>query len=164
LSFLPDSGKRNVATPHGAGPTDSDGGENGVRDNEPNWGLAFGSGSFLIVWCLGFAADVPFETLMMRATVGAVLGTLLGVMVGYTLTGLRTLREDLDKGARVDFTVGEDEEPLLARPEAAPRPTAGADGESREAVVPQAPEPEHDPFKPIDYKAAAKQVQSVTPE
>lgn len=125
----------------------------GLRDNEPNWGLAFGSGSFLIVWCLGFAAHVPFETLVMRATVGAVLGTLLGVVVGYTITGLRALREDLDKGARVDFTVGDDE-PLLPKQEQAP------EGEA-ELVVPAAPGGEAEPFKPIDFKNAAKQVQSM---
>lgn len=128
-----------------------------MRDNEPNWGLAFGSGAFLIVWCLGFVANVPFETLMMRATVGAVLGTLLGVVVGYTITGLRALREDLDKGARVDFTVGADEPLLPLRPEKAPAP----EDETRELVVPAA---EAEPFKPIDYKNAAKQVQSMVQE
>lgn len=132
-----------------------------MRDNEPNWGLAFGSGSFLIVWCLGIVADVPFETMMMRATVGAVLGTLLGVVVGYTISGLQALREDLDKGARVDFTVGDDEPLLPPRPE---KPAATAEvGEVREQVVPQAAaEPE--PFQPIDLKSAAKQVQSMAQE
>lgn len=130
-----------------------------MRDNEPNWGLAFGSGSFLIVWCLGFVADVPFETLLMRATVGAVLGTLLGVVVGYTISGLRALREDLDKGSRVDFTVGEDEPLLPPKPEPAPTPAS----EVREQLVPQA-EASPDPFQPIDYKSAAKQVQSVVQE
>ena len=137
------------------------GGNLGVRDNEPNWGLAFGSGAFLIVWCLGFVANVPFETLMMRATVGAVLGTLLGVVVGYTLHGLRALREDLDnKGGRVDFTVGDDEPLMPTRP--AKAEAAEAPPEVREAVVPEATAP--DPFQPIDFKNAAKQVQSVVPE
>ena len=135
-----------------------------MRDNEPNWGLAFGSGSFLIVWCLGIVASVPFETMMMRATVGAVLGTLLGVVVGYTISGLQALREDLDKGARVDFTVGDDEPLLPPKPEkAAAVDRASHDGEVREQVVPQA-EAAPDPFQPIDFKHAAKQVQSVVQE
>lgn len=135
-----------------------------MRDNEPNWGLAFGSGAFLIVWCLGFVANVPFETLLMRATVGAVLGTLLGVVVGYTINGLRALREDLDKdkGGRVDFTVGDDEPLVPAKPDAAAAPKApAAEDDARELVVPAA---EPDPFKPIDFKHAAKQVQSVVQE
>lgn len=139
-----------------------------MRDQEPNWGLAFGSGSFLIVWCVGFLSKVPFEDLIGRAVVAAMMGTLLGVMVGYTISGIKAMREDLDKkGHRVDFTVGDDDEPLPQPLTARPRAKTGALGDEggegvRERVVPAAEGAEG--FQPLDYKAQAKQVQSMVQE
>lgn len=132
-----------------------------MREQEPNWGLAFGSGSFLIVWCLGMVSHVPFEVSLGRATVAAVLGTLLGVVVGYTLTGLKTLRSGLDatndKGARVDFTVGEDLDPLPSEKAMKDHGTDGSELSGGQV-------PAEQPFKPIDYKSSAKQVQSAAKE
>lgn len=130
-----------------------------VKSRETNWGLAFGSGSFLLVWCLGHLAQVPIDVLLLRSTIGAILGALVGLLVGQTVRGLVSMYEEIDKGRQitggtVDFTVG--------TPEA----------EHAELRVPAAPivetkqESATDPaaFKPIDYKQAAKQVQSMIQE
>lgn len=130
-----------------------------MRHDEPNWGLAFACGSFLIVWVLAAWSGVSYDVMLMRGGLAALMGGLLGVGVGYTLSGLGALYADLhEKGASVDFTIADDE-PLLPRPS---RANSLDDApESREAVVPQAPA---DPFQPIDLKSAAKHVQSLVQE
>lgn len=134
-----------------------------MRDDEPNWGLAFACGSFLIVWCLAAWSGVSYEVMLLRGGVAAILGGGLGVLVGYTIGGIRALREGLhEKGASVDFTIA-DEEPLLP----VARPAAGdpdAAPEARERVVPRAAEPvgpSGESFQPLDLKAASKHVQSL---
>lgn len=131
-----------------------------MRHDEPNWGLAFACGSFLIVWALAAYSGVSYDVMLLRGGIAAILGGLLGVMVGYTLSGLGALYADLhEKGNSVDFTVSDDE-PLLPMPTRANPHALDDEPAYREAVVPQATEP----FQPIDLKSAAKHVQSLVQE
>lgn len=124
--------------------------------NEPNWGLGFGSGSFLLVWCLGFLANVPMDVLVLRATIGSIAGCLVGILVGQTVQGLSAMRASLEKadaarstGTVVDFTVSGGTDELRSTVPAA-RETADGSGE--------------DGFKPVDYKTAAKSVKHMIQE
>ena len=122
-----------------------------MRRHEPNWGLGFGSGAFLLVWCLGFLANVPMDVLVLRATIGAIAGSLVGILVGQTLQGLSAMRDSLEKtdaaratGTVVDYTVSGGTDELRA--------TVPAAGDGDEA------------FKPVDYKQAAKSVKHMIQE
>ena len=53
-----------------------------MKDRGPNWGLAFGSASFLIVWCLGFLSNVAVETIALRSCVATILGAVTGLLMG----------------------------------------------------------------------------------
>lgn len=131
-----------------------------MRHDEPNWGLAFACGSFLIVWGLAAYSGVSYDVMLLRGGIAAILGGLLGVLVGYTLSGLGALYDDLhaEKGNSVDFTVADDE-PLLPKPSKPGAAMHHDEPEFREAVVPQA-----EPFQPIDLKSASKHVQSLVQE
>lgn len=127
-----------------------------MKRRGPNWGLGFGSGSFLIVWCLGFLANLPIDVIAMRACVAVILGALVGIMVGQMIEGLQTIRDDLvrseQKGTQIDFTLPATEDELIM---------PGAT--SAEGRVPQAAgTPET--FQPLDFKQAARQVQSMSKE
>ncbi|MDB5097843.1 MAG: hypothetical protein JWM80_2264 [Cyanobacteria bacterium RYN_339] len=130
-----------------------------VRDREPNWKLAFGSGSFLLVWVLGLMAGVPLPWVLMRACVAAGLGLALGAVVGMTLKGLRTLAHEPPppRGGKLDVMVQDD----LAAEMAAEMAAEKAAETEATKVVPQAPA---DPFQPIDFKQAAKHVQGLMSE
>lgn len=121
-----------------------------TRGNEPNWGLGFGSGAFLLVWCLGFLKNIPMDVLVLRATVGAIAGSLVGMLVGQTVSGLLAMRNSLERadqarttGTVVDYTVAGGPEELSATVPAA----RGAEDEGG--------------FKPTDFKAAAKAVKQM---
>lgn len=125
-----------------------------MRDREPNWKMAFGSGAFLVVWLLGLAAGLPLDLVLFRAVVGALLGAVLGVVVGMVLKGLADLAREPEKGHRVDFTVAAGDEEM---------PAPGMEMPAEAArVVPQAAPA--DPFTPIDLKSAAKHVQGMVNE
>lgn len=123
-----------------------------MNDREPNWGLAFGSGAFLLVWCLGFTSGVPIEVVAVRAAMATILGALVGILVGQTLGALRRLAVNPPKGAKVDFTLPAEEDSLktlveerkVARAEAPPEPAAA--------------------FEPLDFKKAARHVETVIKE
>lgn len=134
-----------------------------MKERGPNWGLAFGSGAFLIVWSLGFLSGVPIEVIAMRACVATMLGAVLGIVVDQTLEGIRSLKEDLKKGSQVDFTV-----PASADETQAP----STDPTVLSQRVPQAPPPEAAPpspnaadgFTPLDFKQAARTVSAAMKE
>lgn len=131
-----------------------------ARDSGPNWGLAFGSGSFLIVWLLGFMANVSIEVIALRACVATILGSLVGILVGQVAQGIQALKDDQTKGKKFDFTVPADDAEL-----AGPL-GAHADSDERTSVVPQAagvPNPSTnaaEAFQPLDFKQAARQIQN----
>lgn len=142
-----------------------------MKDRGPNWGLAFGSASFLIVWCLGFLSNVAVETIALRSCVGTILGAVIGMLVGQTLEGLRTLRTETAKGSKVDFTVPAAADELTATdaPAAGATTTSTAPGASPAATsasttVPEAPAAVGPDFKPIDFKSAARQIQATMKE
>jgi hypothetical protein len=124
-----------------------------IRNREPNWKLAFGSGSFLLVWVLGLMAGVPLPWVLMRACIAAMLGTALGAVVGMTLRGLKSLANEppAPRGSKLDVMVTDDAEEAPSEP---------APAEATK-VVPQAA---NDPFQPIDFKQAAKHVQGLVNE
>jgi len=143
-----------------------------MRNKEPNWPLAFGSGSFLLVWLVGFSSGLSLETVAVRGLIGALLGAAVGFGVGHTLTGLKALKREVAKGQRIDFTLqGDEEEPLaplgaegpLAAAATAPAPPSEPD---LNRTVPQAaPAPAaSESFQPIDFKQAAKQVHGMIQE
>lgn len=138
-----------------------------MKDRGPNWGLAFGSGSFLIVWSLGFLSGVPIEVIALRACIATMLGAVLGIVIDQTLEGIRSLKEDLKKGSQVDFTVPASAEETgtapqtPSTPESASQrvpqaPPAAAEGPG----VPPPPASGTDGFAPLDFKQAARQVQA----
>ena len=127
-----------------------------MRDNGPNWGLAFGSGSFLIVWLLGFLANISIEVVALRACVATIMGSLVGIVFGQVLRGIQTLKNEQAKGVKVDFTLPADEEELVVPPPGAP--------DERSAVVPQAAPAPAEAFQPLDFKQAARQIQSTLKE
>ena len=153
-----------------------------MKDRGPNWGLAFGSASFLIVWCLGFLANVAIETIAMRACVATMVGALLGIVVGQTLEGLRAMRAEVLKGSQVDFTVAENLTPPAAGHEASaaqagatvPAAPAGttssavpgtaAPSGAASATVPDASPAVGPDFQPLDFKSAARQIQATMKE
>lgn len=124
-----------------------------MKRNGPNWGLAFASGSFLIVWCLGFLAQLPIEVVAVRAAIAVLLGAVVGLLVGRMLEVLARMQElaaqSAAKGLHVDFTVASD---MSADDEAAP--------DERTLVVPAAPIAGESGFQPLDFKQAARHVQS----
>ncbi|HEY9723538.1 MAG TPA: hypothetical protein V6D47_16120 [Oscillatoriaceae cyanobacterium] len=123
-----------------------------MNDRGPNWGLAFGSGAFLLVWCVGFTSGVPIEVVAVRAAMATILGALVGILVGQTMAALRRLAVAPPKGAKVDFTLPADEEELQA-------PIV----EERKVAKAEAP-PEPAGFEPLDFKKAARKVESVIQE
>jgi hypothetical protein len=125
------------------------------RDREPNWKLAFGSGSFLLVWLLGIVANLPLDLVLFRSAIAACLGACLGAVVGMTVRGVLNLAKEPDKGQRVDFTVpvGTDELNLPNAPE--------FPSEASKVVAAATPA---DGFQPIDFKQAAKHVQGLVRE
>lgn len=142
-----------------------------MKDRGPNWGLAFGSASFLIVWCLGFLSNVAVETIALRSCVATILGALVGLVVGQTVEGLRTLRKESQKGSQVDFTVPAGADELApagaeATVPAAPSTTAPGMGAPAGAAttVPEASAATGPDFKPLDFKAAARQIQATMKE
>lgn len=132
-----------------------------MHSDEPNWGLAFACGSFLLVWCLAAFSGVSYEIMLLRGGVAAILGGGLGVLVGYTLAGLKTLHAGLhdEKGASVDFTIADDGPAL---PRRGPVEGDGGEPEAREQIVPQAGPAGS--FQAVDLKSAAKHVQSLIQE
>lgn len=133
-----------------------------MKDRGPNWGLAFGSGSFLIVWLLGFLSHVPIETIALRACVATMMGAVVGMMVEQTLEGIRSLKEDMKKGQQVDFTVQADDD------EAAPPAEAASASRTVPAAPPPAPPPapaaDDGGFAPLDFRQTARQVQATVKE
>lgn len=132
----------------------------------PNWGLAFGSGSFLLVWSLGFMANVPIEVVAVRATMATILGAMVGILFGQTVSGLRTMYKDgPKKGGKVDFTLPADDLELTVPPVLKDMPQASADkpGSAATAKVPAAPAPEAG-FQPLDLKKAARHVETMIQE
>ncbi|MFP5503470.1 MAG: hypothetical protein ACLGIN_13355 [Candidatus Sericytochromatia bacterium] len=133
-----------------------------MKDRGPNWGLAFGSGSFLIVWSLGFLSGVPIEVIALRACIATMLGAVLGIVVDQTLEGIRSLKEDLKKGSQVDFTVPASAEETV--PQAPPTPESASQrvpqAPPSAAEAPGVPPPADDGFAPLDFKQAARQVQA----
>jgi hypothetical protein len=121
-----------------------------LGNREPNWKLAFGSVSFLLVWVLGLMAGVGLGMVLFRALTAAALGTALGAVVGMTLKGLKNLANEppAPRGGKLDVLVADE-------PAEEPPPAEAS------KVVPQA---EADPFQPIDFKAAAKHVQGLVKE
>lgn len=136
-----------------------------MKDNGPNWGLAFGSASFLIVWLIGFLTGLSIEVIALRSCVATMLGALVGILFGQVLRGVQTLKDDLGKGRKVDFTLPADDDELLV-----PKPGPSAD--ERTSVVPQAPGaaapgPSNntaEAFQPLDFKQAARQIQNTMKE
>lgn len=134
-----------------------------MKDSGPNWGLAFGSASFLIVWLLGFLANISIEVIALRACVATILGSLVGLMFGQVLRGIQTIKNDTAKGSTVDFTLPADELELSVPP-----PGAGMPGDLS-GTVPQASPttPSANPaeaFQPLDFKQAARQIQNTMKE
>jgi hypothetical protein len=139
-----------------------------VKDSGPNWGLAFGSASFLIVWMLGFLTGLSVEVIALRACVATMLGSLVGLLFGQVIAGIKAVKDDPTKGTKVDFTVAADDDDLdelLKSPVPAP-------GE-RTATVPQtSPAPglsapsanTAEAFQPLDFKQAARQIQNTMKE
>lgn len=134
-----------------------------MKDNGPNWGLAFGSASFLIVWLLGFLTGISIEVIALRSCVATMLGALVGILFGQVIQGVRTLKDEPAKGQKVDFTLPADDDELLV-----PKPGPSADERTR--VVPQAPAapgPSNnadEAFQPLDFKQAARQIQNTMKE
>ena len=120
-------------------------------NQEPNWGLAFGSGSFLLVWCIGILASVPIEIVAVRTAIATVLGAGVGLLFGKVIVGLKAMFDEPAKGGSVDFTVPASDDELLGASELS-------------SVVPQADSAEPAPFEPLDFKVAARQVQSLMQE
>ena len=133
-----------------------------MRDSGPNWGLAFGSASFLIVWCLGFLSGLSIEVIALRACVATMVGALVGLVFDQTLRGIRAIQEDQSKGSKVDFTVPAGDDELPASPAADRSPSEPSE---RTSVVPQASDDAPgEAFQPLDFKTAARQIQSTMKE
>ena len=119
-----------------------------MKAKGPNWGLAFGSGSFLVVWLLGLSANVTIEVVAVRATIATIIGAAVGMLLGQTIEGLHKYANTPPaKGHQIDITLPADEAELRVPPP----------GEL-ERVVPA--EPAGESFKPLDFKKAARQVQT----
>lgn len=134
-----------------------------MKDSGPNWGLAFGSASFLIVWLLGFLANISIEVIALRACVATIVGSLVGIVFGQVLRGVQSLKDEQVKGQKIDFTLPADDMELTVPP-----PGPAAPGE-RTGVVPQASPatPSANPaeaFQPLDFKQAARQIQNTMKE
>jgi hypothetical protein len=134
-----------------------------MKDSGPNWGLAFGSASFLIVWLLGFLANISIEVIALRACVATIVGSLVGIVFGQVLRGVQSLKDEQVKGQKVDFTLPADDLELTVPP-----PGQTVPGE-RTGVVPQASPttPSANPaeaFQPLDFKQAARQIQNTMKE
>jgi hypothetical protein len=130
-------------------------GARAIRNREPNWKLAFGSGSFLLVWLLGVVSSLPLDLVLFRSVIAAGLGSCLGAVVGMTLRGVLNLAKEPEKGRRVDYTVpvGTDELDLASAPD--------LPSEASKVVPAASPQ---DVFQPIDFKQAAKHVQGLVKE
>ena len=113
-----------------------------MRSKGPNWGLAFGSASFLIVWLLGLLANVPIDVVSVRATIATILGAVVGLLLGQAVEGLAALMKQVPtKGQRVDFTVASDDNELHMPP-----------ASELERIVPEAsPHPKAKVFQPLDF-------------
>lgn len=146
-----------------------------MKDRGPNWGLAFGSASFLIVWCVGFLSNVAIETIALRACAATILGALVGIVFGQTLEGVRSLRAEVLKGSQVDFTVKADPDeltpvgaestvPAAAGPASSTAPGTAAPSGAASATVPDASPAVGPDFKPLDFKSAARQIQATMKE
>jgi hypothetical protein len=93
------------------------------------------------------------------------LGSLVGIVFGQVLQGIRTLKDDQAKGQKVDFTLPADDDELSVN---VPAPT----GDERTSVVPQAPgtaaagpsNTTAEAFQPLDFKQAARQIQNTMKE
>jgi hypothetical protein len=141
------------------------GGSRVVRDNGPNWGLAFGSASFLIVWLLGFLNGLSIEVIALRSCVATIMGSLVGILFGQVLQGIKTLKDEQAKGQKVDFTLPAEDDELTM-------PLPGASAETLSSVVPQASSPATpapsknaaEAFQPLDFKQAARQIQNTMKE
>jgi hypothetical protein len=139
-----------------------------VKDSGPNWGLAFGSASFLLVWTLGFLAGLSVDVIALRACVATMLGSLVGLLFGQVLAGIKAVKDETPKGSQIDFTVAADDDlDELLKPGA-----AGAMGAERTATVPAAATPgpsapsvnTAEAFQPLDFKQAARQIQNTMKE
>lgn len=114
-----------------------------MKDLDINWALAFACLAFSGTWLVGLGAGVPIETVALRATVGLLLGAGIGLGIDAVVRQLAPLAKapppHQQRGSRIDFTTPEETDPKL--------PTKEGEG---------------DAFQPLDFKATARHVESLT--
>lgn len=121
-----------------------------------SWGGIFGSGAGLITLFICFMIAVPFEVMIGRLVVASLMGSMAGVVVGWVIGAIATMKpkkgEADDKGGRVDFTVGEEQQALRA---------GGAITMAPDLLTTSG---EVEAFQPLDLRSAAALIQPGLPD
>jgi hypothetical protein len=122
----------------------------------------------LIVWTLGFLTGLSVEVIALRACVATMLGSLVGLLFGQVIAGIKAVQADPGKGTKVDFTVDSDDDDLdelLKAPVSAPAERTATVPQASSVPGPSAPSANTaEAFQPLDFKQAARQIQNTMKE
>jgi hypothetical protein len=139
----------------------------------PNWGLAFGAGSFLLVNALGLSHDIPVDLIAVRALTATIAGAACGVIFGKTVEAFKEILSQNTKSGGVNFALPEmgpeSLDLMLDKPvniEAlVPKDIRNEEQQAEKAADKESVEKGSakvdTSFQPIDLKSASKHVQGL---